>query len=128
MNPEHAIDIYFNYLENTMSFLRRRDDSIFVLKEKLEPKEIGHAAFEGLVPKISNELEWVVIDNNTFHVDWDNVEVVVVWRDNEKTIVATPAANWGKVPDITLKQNPNYIELGEAILKQIAYSTEKRKQ
>ena len=127
MNLEHAVDIYSNFITGEISFIRRRDNSEYVLSKASDNKVIGHAAFEGIEPKISNELPWEAVDKN-WNIDWDQIDIVVVWRDEGEMVVATPICNWGKAPDIKLKNHPSYIEIGDAINKQLIYSRNQREK
>jgi hypothetical protein len=47
---------------------------------------------------------------------------VVVWRRDNKTVIATPWEAWGKAPDLMLEKRPKYAALGEAVLAQAQYS------
>ena len=127
MNPEHAVDIYFDFVENEVTFLRRRDSMHLVLKEFNEAKSIGHAAFEAIEPKISNELPWQKTGDN-WRIEWDNLDIVVAWRDQGSLVVATPLCGWGKAPDIKVKNQPSYLELGAAIIEQRNYAKRQREQ
>lgn len=126
MNPEHAVDIYFDFVRNEVTFLKRRDQTHLVLQEVEDPKKIGHAAFEAIETK-KNILGW----RNTredWNIEWENLDIVVAWRDQGSIIIATPLCNWGKAPDIKIKQKPTYIEFGDSILKQRNYAKSKREQ
>ena len=127
MNPEHAIDIYSNFVTGKITFIRRRDSSEYIMSEAINAKKIGHAAFEGIAPKISNKLPWVKIDDN-WCIEWDYLDVAVAWRDSESMIIATPICDWGKAPDIKIDKEPTYTELGNAIIKQLEYAKIQREK
>ena len=39
MNPEHAIDIYSNFVTGKITFIRRRDSSEYIMSEAINAKK-----------------------------------------------------------------------------------------
>ena len=121
MDPKSAVDVYFDFIETSWVILRKKDDMVLRFKGPMDARTIGHAAFEGLVPKTTNSLPWKKAGKD-LGVHWESVHVVVVWRDSQKTVISTPLCSWGKAPDIRLIQKPPYPKLGNAVLEQLKYS------
>ncbi|WP_223671311.1 hypothetical protein [Kangiella shandongensis] len=127
MNPDHAVDIYSNYVTGEITFIRRRDDSLYLLHSAADRKEIGAAASEAIEPKISGGLPWSKIPEDWF-VEWDQLDVVVAWRDGGQLVIATPFCHWGKAPDILINNQPSHLDFGTAIVQQINYAKSKREK
>ncbi len=120
MNSEHAIDIYITRPEKRVHVHRRRDVTCLSLPPDTSASLLGAAVSEGLAPKESNRFQWVPGDTCP-PFSWEEVDCVVVIRQDGKLIVATPYCAWGKAPDIVLARQPKWGALGEAIFQQADY-------
>ena len=125
MNLQHVLDVYFSTSGKYIICLRRRDSFAVLLKNIVDPKEIGQAVIEGLEPSKDNKLHW---EAEEISINWSEIDnIVVVWRDSGQTIVGTPYHEWGKAPKILLNHHPSFIDIGNAVLQQVAYCSEKEK-
>jgi hypothetical protein len=120
MNPAHAVDIYIDLATLEVAIFRRRDLNWWHSVGSVDIKLLGLAVSEALGPKRSYKLAWGPCDNPTLTIE--TRAIVVVWRQNHMTLVATPFYSSGKPPDIVLDHSPSYEVLGNAVLAQARFS------
>jgi hypothetical protein len=121
MNPAHAVDIYVDATTLEATIFRRRGALWWHSGGGADPYLLGLAVNEALRPGPPRELIWEPAFDHLAAVS-DNRQIVVVWRQDHRTIVATPYCSWGKAPDIVLGEMPSHRELGQAVLDQIRFS------
>ena len=127
MNPVHAVDVYVDAATLEAAVFRRRDGLWWRSGGGATPHLLGRAVSEALRPGPPAELAWeVTVDG--LPVTTDNRQVVVIWRQDHRTIVATPYCDWGRAQDIVLGEMPAHGAMGEAILQQVRISVAAAKQ
>jgi hypothetical protein len=119
MDPSHAVDIYVDLAASEAMIVRRRD--LNWLHGCLDARTIASGVSEGLDPKRSHRHVWQS-DPGSWDYESEDIQIVVVWRQNHQTIIGTPYCPWGKAPDIVLDESPRFSELGEAIIAQANFS------
>lgn len=118
MNPLHAVDIYIDLALSEAFVLRRRD--LRWWHGATNARLLGSAVSAALDPKRPQCLAWQL--NDSWERQSEDRQIVVAFRQNHQTIIATPFSPWGKAPNIILAASPRHGELGEAILTQANFS------
>ena len=121
MNPAHAVDVYVDSTTLEAAIFRRRDRLWWWSGGGASPDLLGRAVSEALRPGPPAGLVWEpAVDG--LAVTTDNRQIVVVWRQDHRTVIGTPYCDWGKAPDIVLGETPAHRALGAAVLEQVRIS------
>src|SRR5438034_7629988 len=99
MNPEHGVDIYIDAATFAAAVYRRHGSHWWHSDGAADAYLLGLAVSEALDPKRCHRLAWTPSLDIYVHV-METWQIVVVWRQDHGTVIATPTCSWGKAPDI----------------------------